>query len=250
MKKYNVMIALMQGMLACISARNRTTVVLLLGILIFSTCLSCKKSMNDVSGEFYRRPEHLYLGVVDSLKVSPGLNRVKLFWEINADPRITKTVIYWNKRKDSVTVAVNRTEMGRIMATHEIKNLGEQDYIFEFIAKNDKGLSSLPKQLSTSVYGDMYIQMLKNRTIASLTRDEKTGDVLIKWNAIASSIILNTTIKYQENGELRTLIVENTDTQTLLKGVHSGMALTLSSAFLPVGSLDVLNALEDRVILP
>lgn len=56
---------------------------------------SCE-NINDVHEEYLKRGEEIYTGVVDSLEAYPGNERIKFTWMINADPRITKTVIYWN----------------------------------------------------------------------------------------------------------------------------------------------------------
>jgi len=214
--------------------------------LVVSMLTSCDKGMYDVSGEFYHRGEDLYLGVVDSVKVAPGYNKARLSWEIKADPRITKTVIYWNKRQDSTVVDVVRKSNGRTPMEIELKNLDEKDYIFELIAKNDKGLFSLPKQSAISIFGDVYIKNLRNRTIASITR-QQNGDLTIVWNPIASSSILYTTLKYEGVGGSQEVKVANRDTQTILKGLKVGSKIKVSTAFLPAGALDTLNALDEVV---
>ncbi|MDR1340866.1 MAG: DUF4998 domain-containing protein [Prevotellaceae bacterium] len=42
-------------------------------------------------GEIY------YIGIVDSIKIFPGKERVRFSWQINADPRITGAFISWNE---------------------------------------------------------------------------------------------------------------------------------------------------------
>ncbi|WP_316816697.1 DUF4998 domain-containing protein [Pedobacter nyackensis] len=228
------------------SIKSKTLIISFVTFLVVSMLTSCDKGMYDVSGEFYHRGEELYLGVVDSVKVVPGYNKAKLSWEIKADPRITKTVIYWNKRKDSTVVNVVRESNGRTPMEIELKNLEEKDYIFELIAKNDNGLFSLPKQTAVSVFGDVYIKNLRNRTIASITR-QQNGDLTIVWNPIASSSISYTTLKYEGIEGAQEVKVVNTDTQTILKGLKAGSQIKVSTAFLPAGALDILNALDEVV---
>ena len=226
----------------------KTLIVSFVTFLVVSVLTSCDKGMYDVSGEFYHRGEDLYLGVVDSLKVKPGYNRAKLSWEIKADPRITKTVIYWNKRQDSTVVDVARNNNGRIPMEIELKNLNEKDYIFEFIAKNDKGLFSIPKQISISIFGDVFVKSLKNRATASITK-QQNGDVSIVWNPIASSSIIYTTLKYEGIGGSQEVRVENASNQTILKGVKPGSSIKVSTSFLPSGTLDVMNAIDQIIFI-
>jgi hypothetical protein len=230
------------------SIKCKTLMVSFVTFLVVSMLSSCDKEMYDVSGEFYHRGEDLYLGVVDSIKIKPGYNRAKLSWEIKADPRITKAVIYWNKRRDSAVVDVVRKSNGRTPMEIELKNLDEKDYIFELIAKNDKDLFSLPKQIAISIFGDVYIKNLKNRTTASITK-QQNGDLAIVWNPIASSSIIYTTLKYEGIGGSKEVRVENIDTQTILKGVKSGSNIKVSTSFFPPGTLDVMNAMDQVVFI-
>lgn len=227
---------------------NKRLIIWFVTILFIGAFTSCDKGMYEVSSEYSNRGEDLYLGVVDSIKIMPGYNRVKFSWEIKADPRTTKTLIYWNNRLDSASVNVVRTSSGRIAMQYELNNLPELDYIFEFVAKNDKGLFSLPKQAATRIYGDVYVKNLRNRSTTSVAK-LANGDVSINWNPIASSSIVYTTLKYQSAGGSMEVKVANTDTQTILKGVIPGSSIKVSTSFLPVGSLDVFNALNEVIFV-
>ncbi|MCF3108181.1 DUF4998 domain-containing protein [Niabella sp. CC-SYL272] len=224
---------------------NGWIMALMLGCILSS----CHKSMYDVSEEFYYRPEGIYLGVADSVKAVPGYNRVKLTWQVKADPRITQTLIYWNQRKDSVVVNITRTQNERIPAEFILGNLKEGDYIFELLTQNGTGLRSLPKQVSASVYGDIYIGNLRNRVIASIAK-QPNGNMLIVWNPIASASILYTTVTYDSGGALQAVRVENADTQTLLQGLQSGGNIQVTTSFLPAGALDTLTASAQTYKLP
>lgn len=57
--------------------------------------------MNAIHDEYLKRGETIYIGAVDSLKSNPGNNRVRLKWQMNADPRIKDLIICWNNKKDS-----------------------------------------------------------------------------------------------------------------------------------------------------
>lgn len=221
----------------------------LLFLLVVLGFASCDKGMFDVSGEFYHRPEDLYLGAVDSIKVWPGYKRVKLSWEIKSDPRIKKTMIYWDKRDASSMAEIRVQEDGKRLYTYEIQNLTEKDYTFELQIHNDRGLFSLPKQISTAVLGDSYVNNLKNRSIAKITRSAN-GEVQVDWNPIASADIMYTIIRYESTLGPQTYQVMNTEAKSTLVGTQIGQSLKVSTCFHPKGTLDPLFVPEQTIILP
>lgn len=230
-------------------AQYGTLNVCLMVLIIGCAFTSCHKSMYDVSKEFYYRPEGIYLGVADSIKAAPGYNRARFTWEVKADPRITQTVIYWNKRQDSVTVDVARPQNERIAMNYLVNNLAEGDYIFELLTKDGTGLRSLPKQVSVSVYGDSYIGNLTNRRIASIVK-QQNGDMLVTWNAVSSTAIVYTTLKYNSGGNAQSIRVENAVTQTTLQGLQSGATIQVATSYFPAGGIDTLTALNQSYVLP
>jgi len=124
--------------------------------------------MNSIHEKYYDWGEDIYTGVVDSLKASPGYEKIRFNWEVNADPRITKTVIFWNGGSDSVVVDINRTQSGRLALTQDINSIDEGNYIFEFITRDNEGHFSMPTEIVVEVYGDLFIQGLKTGDIVSV----------------------------------------------------------------------------------
>lgn len=209
---------------------------------------SCDKGMYDVSGEFYHRPEDLYLGIVDSVQAWTGYKKVKLYWKVKSDPRITKTVIYWNNRADSTLVEVKPQENGMQSYELGISNLVEKDYSFELQTKNNKGLFSLPKQIAITVLGDDYVNGLKNRSIAKITK-KSSGEVLIDWNPIASADIVYTSIRYEDQSGQQTYRVKNDEIQTTLVNPVIEKGLQVSTCFFPKGTLDTLFSKEQKILI-
>src|SRR5690606_18184802 len=105
-------------------------------------------------------------------------------WEINADPRISRTIVYWNQRADSIIIDVNRTQGGRTPFSYDLENLSEGTYTFEFITRDDQGHLSMPTELAVAVFGDFYIESLGNSGVASVT-EQCVESVLFVWKHIA-----------------------------------------------------------------
>jgi hypothetical protein len=215
-----------------------TAIIPLLFLLYMA--ISCD-DINSIHQEYYDRGEDIYTGVIDSLKTYAGYERVRFEWEINSDPRITKVIIYWNQRADSVIIDVNRTQSGPIPMSYYLENINEGSYIFEFITRDNDGHHSLFKETTVTVYGDAYAQTLRNRGISSITK-QLNGDMLITWETISSREILFATVEYTLNGIAESLRVENSDTETRLTGLKAGDEINVYTTYLPENALDILNS--------
>ncbi|MDR3246042.1 MAG: DUF4998 domain-containing protein [Prevotellaceae bacterium] len=208
------------------------------------------EDMNSVNQEYLDQGETFYTGKVNALQSFPGNNRIKFLWNINSDPRIVRTVIYWEKDDglDSTIIAVNRTQPGVIAAEKEM-TLPEGNYVFEFITQDGFGHRSIGVERSVSIYGAKYIASLQNRDIASISRTK------ITWLSISSSLIQHTTVRYVDYTDpahpvSQEVEVENGATETALSGARQGEELSVTTSYLPVNGLDVVEALPKIYTLP
>jgi hypothetical protein len=204
--------------------------------------------MNSVNQAYLDRGETFYTGKISSLQAIPGNGRVKFLWTVNSDPRITRTMIYWNEGVDSATVAVNRTRPDSIELEH-VLSLPEGNYVFEFVTKDDKGHRSLGVERTVGIYGVKYIASLQNRNVASITLSK------ITWLSTVSSTIQYVTVRYTDytdpdHPEQKALRVENADTETTLSGAKSGEELSVTTSYLPENGLDIVDALPKIYTLP
>jgi hypothetical protein len=188
--------------------------------------------------------ETVYTGVVDSIAYYSGNNRVRFTWQVNADPRISKTVIYWNNGNsiDSISVPVNRTQTGVLKMEKEF-NIPEGAYTFEFVTKDNDGHRSLAVEISAEIYGERYGASLSNRNISSMVVT-KGPEVKLVWANQESVAALYTTLEYTDHSVnppvKRTIRIENDDTETLLPGIRLE-PFTLVTTYHPVGGMDEVN---------
>lgn len=201
--------------------------------------------MNSIHEPYLNRGEEIYTGVIDSLEAYPGNARVKFSWEINADPRITKTVIYWNNNTDSAVVDVNRTQAG-VMKMETLLNLPENSYIFKFVTKDDEGHKSLSVEKTVDIYGSKYVSTLRNREIKSISAPSE-GCAQLVLGGIEETTLLYTKITYMDhidpsNPKETEIVVQNEVSQWELSNVKTGDEIVVNSVYQPVGSLDVFVA--------
>ncbi|MDR3308840.1 MAG: DUF4998 domain-containing protein [Tannerella sp.] len=208
-------------------------------LIILTLFIGCD-DMNNINQEYIDRGETIYTGVVDSIEASPGYNRVRVNWFINSDPRVKKTVIYWNEGKDSTVVQITRQD--NIPTHHELTfSVPEGAYVFQFVTKDNEGHHSVNttfSEISVSIYGDRYIAGLSNRPVASINTTK------ITWGDVESVTILYTTVSYVDDEGVKQVIkVENDSTETPLPGAQAGTDVSVVTTFIPVNGLDEVNAL-------
>ncbi|MDR0421611.1 MAG: hypothetical protein LBH72_01195 [Proteiniphilum sp.] len=224
--------------------------------LLLAACLVTCGDINSIHQEYYDRGEDIYTGVVDSIKVFPGYEKALLVWEINADPRITETVIYWNQREDSAIVSANRNgQIGRLPMSYSLDELKEGDYVFEFVTRDDEGHHSMTQEAAALIYGESYTQTLRNRNVSSITKN-KLGDMLIVWGPITGKDAVSTTIVYakKEGGADNSVRVGTAEMETELRGDETGLKtgdkISIFTSYLPENALEPLHSPAREYTLP
>jgi hypothetical protein len=212
-------------------------------LCLFFMIYACD-DMNSLHQDDIDRGETIYTGKVDSIKAFPGNNRVRFSWLVDSDPRITKTVIYWNSGKDSTVIPVTRTVADTVTASTELA-IPEGAYTFEFVTKDDYGHRSLKVETSVSIYGEKYGATLPNRNIR--TMEASAGPTLkIIWSPVETVTALYTVLQYMDytnpsNPVQQTVRIENDVTETILENIRLEPFL-VTTTYNPENGLDPVDA--------
>ncbi|WP_162818019.1 DUF4998 domain-containing protein [Niabella yanshanensis] len=145
--------------------------------VLFPSCIK-----EDDYKKFTEGGEISYTGKLDSIKIFSGRNRVVIQGLLIADPKVTRCVIYWNNRADSVTIPVTRTENIDTLKV-ELKNMIEGVHNFTIYTYDNLGNQSVPTYKSGRAYGDRYVSSLSNRPINNAYTDE-AGLTSIEWGVM------------------------------------------------------------------
>jgi len=138
----------------------KTLLTVCSGILLLASC----DKMEDTYKQYLDDGEIIYTGKADSLRALPGNKRIGLTWLIVSDPKIVKTVVYWNAKRDSVVVPVHKTaEVDTLNVV--IPDLEEGVYTFEVYTFDAEGNSSIKTEVIGEVFGDTYQHSLYNREV-------------------------------------------------------------------------------------
>jgi hypothetical protein len=207
--------------------------------------------VNSLHQKYLDRGESIYTGMIDSLKVLPGYERVQFKWQINTDPRITKAIIYWNDRTDSVVVDVNRTAIGD-MKMEYILPIAGGTYLFEIITADNQGHYSKVVEATVMVYGEDYVQNnLRSRTVEVIAAGRSS--YTITW-APADEGVLYTDVSYTDYSIVpaaeKTVRVENSETTTEIIGAMDEEEFTVVSYYQFAGALDVMTSPSRNYVFP
>lgn len=197
-------------------------------VMIIHSCTSADEYL-----KFTEDGEISYVGKIDSLKFLPGRNRIKIEGLIISDPKVAELRVYWNNKKDSVVIPINRTN-GVDAVSKIIEGLPENIYNFEVKTFDAKGNSSISQNVNAQTYGERYQVSLTDRKIIasklssdfSLTIDFATMD--LTTGAYATEVI------YTDNSNVEhTVTVPVTTSQIVIPNYKNGSQFKQRSLFLP-----------------
>lgn len=195
-------------------------------------CMAACSKMDEYRN-FAPNGEKSYAGKVDSLKIYSGRNRVLVKGLFIADPKIVACRIYWDSRKDSVTVPVKRT--GGVDTLFKlVEGLDEGVHSFEVVTIDTFKNRSVVVNGSGTAYGERYQALLLNRPInnSELNNSAETkisfGGMDLTSGVFACELSFTDTFNVQKK-----LRVPIGITDTTLKPYKYGSSFTYRTLFLP-----------------
>ena len=212
---------------------SRIVLPLMLAIVLFC----CKKSDTEFR-DFLEDQELIYPGVPVSVNFRPGNERIMLLWKPGPDPSITKYVVYWNNKGDSIMVPAAGADTVKVL----IPNLNEYVYSFTIYSFDANGNRSIPLAVNNAkVYGPLYTGGLLNRAYNGTTPYIVNPDGSVQFNFNAPDTInITTSIKYTNlTGNLVETQLAPGDNSITLRDYKAGTLVQYRSSYIPV-----LNAID------
>lgn len=223
-----------------------------LGMLaLLLLAISCD-DMNDIQSKFSELEEQTYLGKVDSVVAYPGFGRSKITWYISADPKIEKTVIYWNMRTDSIVKDFVREVAGVQKDSIIVENLPVGSTLFEFRNINSRGESSLYTVATITTWGPDFAEGLSKRSIKSQEFDyaSSTFDLSLSPTFTGDSVVYSEIQFTDVNGDNKHVKIDRDSTSVTLKDYPDGGEFQFRTVFfLPTG-LDTVYTAYETFIAP
>ncbi|WP_257668330.1 DUF4998 domain-containing protein [Parapedobacter tibetensis] len=207
-------------------------------ILLFSSC----DKMNDIQQEWAGLAEQVYLGKVDSVKYFPGFGRAKIVWYIGSDPKVERTIIYWNMRQDSIVKEFVRQGPGVQKDSVILDNLPEGSTLFEFRNVNGNGETSLYSTATVTVWGSEYAGGLRARTVNAFDFDYSQSLFELGFSpaTVGDSVVYSQIIYTNSLGQERTLQVERETNSIELTNFPDGGEFRFRTVFFPPQGIDTV----------
>jgi hypothetical protein len=201
--------------------------------------VACSK-MDAYKDEFLAGGEIQYTGKADSVKFHSGYNRVQLSWLILSDPKVSRAKVYWNYRRDSAEITINRTknvDTVRLL----IRNLPEGTYDFEIFTYDKAGHTSIPSPINGKVYGERYEATLLPRGVDNSNswteemEDPNYHQAIISWRAYsATDGVIGMELTYtDEDDQEQTVVTPAKEPQSLLPKYQPGSDIHFRTLYQP-----------------
>lgn len=208
-------------------------------LLVFAW--SCDK-MDDIQRQYADKEEQVYLGKVDSLQVFPGIGRAKVTWFVGSDPKIDRTVIYWNMRRDSIVKEFTRTTPGVQKDSIILENLSEGSTLFEFRNVNNEGESSLYSAVTVTAWGEEFVAGLRARKMNAFDFDyvQSTYQLVLSAATPGDSVIYAEVAYTTKQGEEKTVQIDRLTDSIQLTNFPDGGEFRFRTVFFPPQGIDTL----------
>ncbi len=196
------------------------TVVLILFIGILSSCEEDDKT--------------IIIPEVEEIQFFPGYERAKIAFNLEATRSAKEIVVFWDNLKEQKVIPINQNSSEN---QYEVllENLTEGTIEFNIYVRDEDNNKSALKSVRGHIYGDKYIETLKNRMFEeSEVTPEKA---VVKWQASPAGAA-EFEIEYMDNdGNYHTVTFEPRVNITTLTNARAGEKIRFRIKYLPESNM-------------
>jgi hypothetical protein len=227
--------------------------------LFFLALASCGDILEDIQ-PYLDRGETIYVGKLDSIKVFPGKNRIKITGNMPYGFTQVKCRIQWvspSGKRDSTEFPVTRNTPGESVE-FILDKLEEGQHDFIVTTHDATGNSSIRIEANGYSYGDIYQSILENRKINRITAGDvttETGNVrqaTVEWLSLNNDDVQGCRLEYEQpDGNFKEIHVPAEETETNFTGYKSGGLLRWYTEYLPDSlAIDRFRTDNEELSLP
>lgn len=202
--------------------------VILLMLIGYCGC----SDINSLHEQYLQLGETKHTGMVDSVKIFPGRNRVIISYRY-FDPKVAKLKVYWDFRQKSAIFDVPSDKLGQDIEV-AIDALDKPQYNFELVTSNrDETIKSMPLNISSKVYGSIYESALNNRKITSSIIFPSTNHIKIDWaKALEGMVAVEVSYRNSSDEEI-VLKIPSVEMVTRINDIGNEVEITYRTLHIP-----------------
>lgn len=215
----------------------------LFAVLVANACTSLEDTFSDFTSE----PEKIYIGAPDSIFYQSGHNKVRISVMYNSDPKITQGHLTSQDGSIDQNFEIVRVSGGQD-TVHLDLDLPEGTYRFDINLMDNKGNTSLTREILVNVLGDNFLRTLSSRTIEEVTfmkstNPDETG-ALLRFGKLYPGLRY-TRLHYLDNlGNEQSVIIGSDQEQYLIPEFQPASQVRLESYYEPVNPFNEFIAPE------
>lgn len=214
-------------------------IIRILSLICLLLAISCSGEIDPL--DYVDGGELRYPGKANDVSYNAGKERLEIQFNLGPDPNVTRAVVYWNLKKDSVVIDIDKASMEDNKVKRIIDNLPENIYNFEIYTYDKFGNKSVPVYLTGRTYGKRYTSVVTDRRVQGFELINTKGDVNLLWG---DSILYSggVYLEYKDqNNEKKELLIRNSESNTFFADgfKYPKQDLKITTFFLPE-----LNAID------
>lgn len=219
---------------------KKVTYLILTGIIcVFPSC----KSPNSEYEEYIVPNGLYYPGKALDLEAFPGRERIEITWKSGTDPNVVKARLSWNSNTkwEDVDVAPGDEVIRRML-----EPMAENTYSFVVRTYDAEGNVSVPVEVISAVYGDIYERSLQNRSLKSVMLDG--AGLHLEWES-AETTETGLELEYTNTGGvLKKDVVPASETSVTIP-IKAGEAVYYTTMYRPEKTaIDIFRAPRIKVL--
>lgn len=204
-------------------------------VLIIGSC----RDQKDIYQEWVKPGGYVYPEKATGLTSNPGHNRVLVKWAYPKDPAVTRGILYWSSRSDSITFNYADYE-GQDSIRIYISNLKEQSYEFEVVNYDAEGNISVASQEVVSPYADIWLATHAERQINGA---EMSGNDAVVSTGFGTDEMIETEYRYVNTDGDTVVLAEKQGLNTAsitLPNAAVGTRFQFHSSYCPSNGIDTV----------
>lgn len=215
---------------------KRITYFIAFSAMAMTSMLSCDKQ-DDTYRQYIVPGGYNYPAKAAEVTAKSGYQRVDISWATPLDPAVKTVKVYWDSKRDSMTVNYADAIDGYVTA--HVNGLEERSYTFDVVNFDANGNRSLASEITVSPYGDGWLSTHAERRVYSAVM--KGGDALVSLGTPVDEMVY-TRFRYK-NSAGETVIsdpIPMDSTDVYLADALKGKFFEYQSAYCPKNGLDVV----------